>query len=363
MTDLIPAPRPVPTREDRMRDARTDFATYLTSSERDQLDARAACAEQERDDALDDRDQARRERDQNAADLQAIANTNDRLRTDLAAAQAHHTELHNKIAGLENDLRSSRRAVRELLADLTDAGNTIDAAQAALHRAGHTDPTANPADLIDRIAAERDDARDTARRQRDDLHHELTQTRDALTHAGLQPNTTASTPELVNRLADDLDSTRQVAIYRQTVINSQAAELQHVGQVLTAWRNSFQGEPAQECDRVLVDLIDAQLVPTAERPLPPGLGSPSRAQEQPAELPAWVLQLVRGLDRYELEHPTLYRQNGDGTYSRWPCPGTLLARVPAEVRRLAEERQIRSEHGPELVDLPAGATVRPEREG
>jgi hypothetical protein len=58
--------------------------------------------------------------------------------------------------------------------------------------------------------------------------------------------------------------------------------------------------------------------------------------ESRTALPTWVLDLVRGLDRYELEHPTLYRQNGDGTYSRWPCPEPLLALVPTEVRRLAE---------------------------
>lgn len=70
---------------------------------------------------------------------------------------------------------------------------------------------------------------------------------------------------------------------------------------------------------------------------PPGLGSPSpRAQEPPAELPAWVLDLVRGLDRYELEHPKLYRLMGDDTYVQWACPAPLLALVPAEVRRQAE---------------------------
>ncbi|HEY9413314.1 MAG TPA: hypothetical protein VIQ30_01020 [Pseudonocardia sp.] len=47
----------------------------------------------------------------------------------------------------------------ELLAMLADAGNTIDAAQAALYRAGHTDPTADLADLITQLAAERDLAR------------------------------------------------------------------------------------------------------------------------------------------------------------------------------------------------------------
>jgi hypothetical protein len=65
------------------------------------------------------------------------------------------------------------------------------------------------------------------------------------------------------------------------------------------------------------------------------LGSPApRAQE----LPAWVLDLVRGLDRYELEHPKLFRYLGEGVYQPWDCPAHLLKLVPAEVRRRADRK-------------------------
>jgi hypothetical protein len=67
-----PTPRPVESRQDRLRHATTEpyaagdaptFAAYLTATERDQLDARAACAEQERDEALDARDVLRAQLD------------------------------------------------------------------------------------------------------------------------------------------------------------------------------------------------------------------------------------------------------------------------------------------------------------
>ncbi|MEU4777489.1 hypothetical protein [Micromonospora sp. NPDC023633] len=76
-------------------DAPTDrsFATYLTADARDQLDARAATAEQERDDALDD----------------------------LRELRAHHTELHTRLNATENDLRSQTRAVRKALAERDQA--------------------------------------------------------------------------------------------------------------------------------------------------------------------------------------------------------------------------------------------------
>ncbi|MEW2477516.1 hypothetical protein AB0875_27365 [Micromonospora gifhornensis] len=51
--------------------------------------------------------------------------------------------------------------------------------------------------------------------------------------------------------------------------------------------------------------------------------------------PAWVLDLVRGLERYELEHPVLYRET-NGAYARWDCAGLLLELVPADVRAQAD---------------------------
>ena len=63
--------------EDRMRHATAPdrtFAAYLTAQERDQLDARAATAEAERDDALNDRDAYREARDLLRHQLDTIKN-------------------------------------------------------------------------------------------------------------------------------------------------------------------------------------------------------------------------------------------------------------------------------------------------
>ncbi|MBM0203246.1 hypothetical protein JNW90_09080 [Micromonospora sp. STR1s_5] len=80
-------------------------------------------------------------------------------------------------------------------------------------------------------------------------------------------------------------------------------------------------------------LDDWASTPDEAAQAPPGSPSP-RAQD--AELPAWVLDLVRGLDRYEVEHPKLFRYIRPGVYEPWDCPAPLLALVPSEVRRLVE---------------------------
>ncbi|MEU5945116.1 hypothetical protein ABZ793_06085 [Micromonospora sp. NPDC047465] len=76
---------------------RPSFATYLDASDRVRLDARAATAEQERDDALDQ----------------------------LRELQAHHTQLHTRLNATENDLRSQTRAVRETLAERDQARDHV----------------------------------------------------------------------------------------------------------------------------------------------------------------------------------------------------------------------------------------------
>lgn len=102
MPDLT-APRPVPTREESPAAARNGDGPRLTFreaaalDERDQLDARAACAEQERDELADD----------------------------LRELRSHHTQLHNRLNATENDLRSQTEAVRELAAELERERNEV----------------------------------------------------------------------------------------------------------------------------------------------------------------------------------------------------------------------------------------------
>lgn len=62
----------------------------------------------------------------------------------------------------------------------------------------------------------------------------------------------------------------------------------------------------------------------------------------PHPLPGWVTDLVRGLVRYDNEHPQLYRYwgadpAGGAEYRLTVCPCTLLEGVPAEVRAQAEK--------------------------
>ncbi|RKN38468.1 hypothetical protein [Micromonospora endolithica] len=156
-----------------MTEPRT-FAAYLDRHERDQLDARAATAEQERDDARDDlkevRDSARRalqalrtqlltalgkeddnqtlasyitaltaQRDQFRAEANrahglviAAERERDDLAEELRDTQAHHTQLHNRTTVLTNDLRSQTRAVREAVAE-TETVATELAEERTLH--------------------------------------------------------------------------------------------------------------------------------------------------------------------------------------------------------------------------------------
>lgn len=58
-----------------------------------------------------------------------------------------------------------------------------------------------------------------------------------------------------------------------------------------------------------------------------------------AGLPQWVWDLVIALDRYEDEHPPLYRMGDykDGVlqYDRTPCPDSagIFKHIPADVRQ------------------------------
>ncbi|GHJ11194.1 hypothetical protein TPA0907_55610 [Micromonospora humidisoli] len=58
-----------------------------------------------------------------------------------------------------------------------------------------------------------------------------------------------------------------------------------------------------------------------------------------AQLPAWVLDLVRGLVAYEVEHPKLFRWLRGSTYEQWACPGALLGLVPSDVLARATQAE------------------------
>lgn len=157
---MTTTPRPVESREDRIRHATTEpditrrldqarlnaarelaattepyaagdaaprqsFATYLDREERNQLDARAAAAEQERDDALDDRDSLRRQLD-NLHEAYARATTErEQARAEAASLRPRLALARRSIDGLEADLRSQTRALREALAERDQARETV----------------------------------------------------------------------------------------------------------------------------------------------------------------------------------------------------------------------------------------------
>ncbi|MFI5852288.1 hypothetical protein ACIA7R_31435 [Micromonospora chalcea] len=117
-TDRIPAPRPVPS-----------FADRLANDERDQLDARAATAEQERDEARDDRDAARRERnewEQTAAQLgkqlDEMREARDVLRQQLTAEKARTKHLTDRLATAHTALRTLTQAYTDATTPLATGG-------------------------------------------------------------------------------------------------------------------------------------------------------------------------------------------------------------------------------------------------
>lgn len=124
----------------------------------------------------------------------------------------------------------------------------------------------------------------------DHIHDTYGQTRAAwlIYHAPDDDQADEQDPTVAerDRLRDELARTCEQ-------LHAARAELAHVGLVLTDWRASFTGEPTHEADRVLADLIDGGLVPTAEQPMPPVaavLGSPpARAQD---DLPAVVFNAI-----------------------------------------------------------------------
>ncbi|GAB3817747.1 hypothetical protein [Micromonospora zhanjiangensis] len=114
-----------------------------------------------------------------------------------------------------------------------------DEARAAMYPTPPARPVESPADRMRHAtspAADLQELRtklDRARRQRDDLAQELAQTRDALGRAGVQPCNTASTPELVDRLASRLD--REATTARQTIAD-QAEQLRRNGTLIGKFR-------------------------------------------------------------------------------------------------------------------------------
>ncbi|MEU4590065.1 hypothetical protein [Micromonospora aurantiaca (nom. illeg.)] len=78
------------------------FAAYLAATERDQLDARAACAEQERDEALDARDVLRAQLDQARVEAANLRKQLDRANTERARLAAElSAELVDEIGNRE----------------------------------------------------------------------------------------------------------------------------------------------------------------------------------------------------------------------------------------------------------------------
>lgn len=232
-----------------------------------------------------------------------------RARLDDARACGHTPEQHRHTDGQNADDRSNQRAIRELTAE-RDNARTI--AQQVIAEQTHTKG------LLRVLADERDEART-----------ELTKAWSALNRAGIV-DPVAGVGELITRLAAELDTVRQQLGRAQELLGTRrhldeqwdravAAHDIQPDAVVPTEGTVHRYDPPSEAKRA-AEQADAAADP----------GSPAG---RAPELPAWVLDLVRGLDRYELEHPKLLNAN---TNTGWPCPAPLLALVPAEVRRQAD---------------------------
>jgi hypothetical protein len=188
------------------------------------------------------------------------------------ARRCHTTDQHHHTDGLEADLRSAQRAIAALEKEL-----------------------AKQTDLKERYAR----TAASLVRQRDN-------------HAAQADRMGAQVTRLRAQLADAQELIAELRNNRERDDRAFAA---------------YDTRQEQDAVTITLDNSTGTFTPTP--------GSPAD-HAQGDELPAWVLELVRGLDRYEVEHPKLFRYIRPGVYEPWDCPAPLLALVPVEVRRLVE---------------------------
>ncbi|OKI47212.1 hypothetical protein [Micromonospora sp. CB01531] len=252
---------------------------------------------------------------------------------------AHHTELHTKLNATENDLRSQTRAVRELTAERDRARAELD----CMTRARDVFAL-----QVSQACSDRDAARDAAHRQfkanqaareqhnaewahlrhflaqyDDDVLIRIRDIRQALHDGPGLVDITDDTPP-----APGLGSPRRAQEAWPPAAET-ACLWHHTYEKLRRPSGWVLWSDLPEADREALVETASKLYAFLERRW---RREASRAE---AELPAWVLTLVAGLVKYEDEHPKLYRHWGVDEVKPYPCPGSLLDLVPAEVRGTA----------------------------
>lgn len=320
------------------------FAEQLTADDYAQADARAATAEQDRDDALDELRHTKADRDRlNGLQREAEADIT-RLKTHLNSEQARLRGHIERIRGERDQAIASRR---QLLDDM---------------------------DTLTRTIGRQTNENDNLRQQLDATNTE--RARLASENAGLHAQLAVADAD-ANEFGIDLTAIRTELAYQR----QQTARLAYT---LRCALN------AHLCDDCKIN-IGATITPDIQEIIDssgaaPGLGSSRRAQgrcicpvlpggpllqaerdpdcsvhgqdARPAQ-DAWVLDLVRGLVRFEAEHPKLFAQYaGSPDYQEAACPANLLELVPAAVMQAVGAQDSRSADSPVNTEETTDAAVR-----
>jgi hypothetical protein len=153
MADDGDRPKSIPIREIHIFDKETSGHIRRFFDEIDELTARAATAERERDVALDERDEARAHRRQLTADIQAAADNNDQLRAQLAYVEAdcaRYATERDEARECEQLLTAELRQTRQKLTDTRAERDRLLDANKAIIGENH-----NLRDQLDRANTER----------------------------------------------------------------------------------------------------------------------------------------------------------------------------------------------------------------
>ncbi|MFI1197724.1 hypothetical protein ACH4T9_31310 [Micromonospora sp. NPDC020750] len=268
-------------------------------------------------------------------------------------------------------------------AERDEARGTITAAWAALNAAGLQSPTDSVADLIARLAAQRDHARaalEQAQRQAlteaSDLLWAWAEETGDVGGTGLraarkrtikacarkiapEPTDDEMRAALAELLAGMADRAKAAALPSPGSAQDRAQGGQPAGYDVVVTRLHTDGLGALRPGDVVVSaVVDAT---TAAEALTQTLRLV--APDRELELPAWVLDLVQGLADYEDEHPPLYRRMGESQYGRWVCPGALLDLVPSHVRAQIAAEAAQHQAAVPADRCPANQPANVAREG
>ncbi|MFF0721323.1 hypothetical protein [Micromonospora sp. NPDC003816] len=280
----------------------TSFLDAMHADDRNQADARAATAEQERDDALADRDTARAERDAARTDATVRIDTRNVIWHPAPNGQWHHPLYGTyTLDNIHEEYGPSRTALLIAIDDEQDE-EQVDIAEArvlaALESLGWPD--------------DRNDGTDYPGAAWEAVREAIAAA-DAVAPV---PPARAQEPTQAAPEQPGHDDQCTPPLCAACGCWCHLIEQAIRARLAAVW-------PAYEGSELL-DHLAAEA----------GAAAVAVALQH-APLPAWVLELVRGLERYEAEHPVLFRQLGGG-YAQWDCPGRLLDLVPADVRAQAD---------------------------